>query len=70
MKCPPGGLQSSKEYHNCKKFCSIVLMAMVESQYRFVWATCGFPGNSHDAIIFKSTRPVVAYQTLDNPWMV
>ena len=55
MKCRPGGLQSSKEYHNFKNFYSIVLMAMVDSQYRFVWASCGFPGNSHDAIIFKST---------------
>ena len=55
MKCRPGGLQSSKEYHNFKIFYSIVLMAMVDSQYRFVWASCGFPGNSHDAIIFKST---------------
>ena len=30
-------------------------MATVDSQYRFVWAICGFPGNSHDAIISKST---------------
>lgn len=52
---PPGGLPSSKEYHNLKNFYSIVLMAMVDSHYRFVWASCGFPGNSHDAIIFKST---------------
>ena len=55
MKCRPGGLQSSKEYHNFKNFYSIVLMGMVDSQYRFVWASCGFPGNSHDTIIFKST---------------
>ena len=26
-------------------------MAMVDSKYRFVWGRCGFPGNSHDAII-------------------
>ena len=30
-------------------------MAMVESKYRFVWGSSGFPGNSYDAIIFKST---------------
>ena len=29
-------------------------MAVVVSQYRFVWASCGFPENSQDAIIFKS----------------
>ena len=55
MKCPPGGLQACKEYHNFKNFYSIVLMAMVDSHYRFVWGSCGFPGNSHDAVIFRST---------------
>lgn len=30
-------------------------MAFVDSHYRFIWASCGFPGNSHDAIIFEST---------------
>ena len=33
MKCPPGGLQTCKEYHNFKNFYSIVLMAMVDSHY-------------------------------------
>ena len=31
-------------------------MAMVDSHCRFIWGTCGFPGNSHDAIIFQSTQ--------------
>ena len=56
IKCPPGGLESCKEFHNFKNFYSIVLMAMVVSKYRFIWGSCGFPGNSHDAIIFKSTN--------------
>lgn len=56
MKCPPGGLVACKEYHNFKNFYSIVLMALVDSQYRFIWGSCGFPGNSHDAIIFQSTN--------------
>ena len=55
MKCPPGGLKACKEYHNFKNFYSIVLMAMVDSHYRFVWGSCGFPGNSHDAVIFRLT---------------
>ena len=29
---------------------------MVDSHYRFVWGSRGFPGNSHDAIIFRSTN--------------
>lgn len=55
IKCPPGGLELCKEYHNFKNFYSIVLMALVDSHYRFIWGSCGYPGNSHDAIIFQST---------------
>ena len=55
IKCPPGGLQSCTEYHNFKNFYSVVLMAMVDSSYRFTWGSCGFPGNSHDSVIFMST---------------
>ena len=55
IKCPPGGAEACKEYHNFKNFYSIVLMAMVDSRYRFIWGSCGFPGNSHDAVIFQST---------------
>ena len=46
IKCPPGGAEACKEYHNFKNFYSIVLMAMVDSSYRFIWGSCGFPGNS------------------------
>lgn len=56
IKCPPGGLQYSKEYHNFKNIYSVVLMGLVDSNYRFIWGSCGFPGNSHDAIIFQSTE--------------
>ena len=56
IKCPPGGVKSCKEYHNFKNFYSIVLMAMVDSKYRFMWGSCGFPGNSHDSVILQSTN--------------
>ena len=56
IKCPPGGPHSCKEYHNFKNFFSVVLMAMVDAKYRFVWGSCGFPGNSHDSVILQSTR--------------
>ena len=55
IKCPKGGQESAKEYHNLKKFFSIVLMALVDAKQRFMWASSGFPGNSHNAIIFQST---------------
>ena len=61
IKCPPGGKVACKEFHNYKNFYSIVLMAFVDSHYRFIWASCGFPGNMHDAIIFQSTS---IYQTI------
>ena len=28
---------------------------MVDSHYRFLWGSCGFPRNSHNAVIFQST---------------
>ena len=37
------------------QFYSIVLMGVVDAKYRFIWASCGFPGNSHDSIILQST---------------
>eukprot|EP00794_Sanderia_malayensis_P005742 gene5742-biopygen4655 len=55
IKCPPGGQSSRKEYHNFKNFYSVVLMALVDAKYRFIWGSCGFPGNSHDSIILQST---------------
>lgn len=30
-------------------------MALVDAKYRFIWASCGFPGNSHDSVIWQST---------------
>ena len=56
IKCPSGGREANKEYHNFKNFYSIVLMAIVDAKYRFIWASCGYPGNSHDSLIFKSTQ--------------
>ena len=32
------------------------MMALVDSKYRFIWASAGFPGNSHDAMMLKSTK--------------
>ena len=56
LKCPPGGLESCKEYHSFKNFYSLVLMAIVDSHYGFIWGSCGYPGNSHDSVIFQSTK--------------
>lgn len=55
IKCPSGGMEACKEYHNFKNFYSVVLRELVDSRYRFIWASCGFPANSHDAIILQTT---------------
>ena len=56
IKCPAGGLEACKEYHNFKNFYSVILMSMVDAKYRFLWGSCGYPGNSHDSIILQSTN--------------
>ena len=33
IKCPAGGLEFAKEYHNFKTFYSIVIVAMVDAKY-------------------------------------
>ena len=55
MKCPPGSANAKKEYHNFKSFCSVILMALLDAKYHFIWGSCGFPGNSHDSIVLQST---------------
>ena len=56
IRCPPGGAAAAKEYYNFKNFYPIVLMAIVDSKYHFLWGRCKFPGNLHDSLIFKSTE--------------
>lgn len=55
IRCPPGGAEAAKEFHNFKNFYSVILMAIVDAKYRIIWGSCGYPGNSHDSIIFQST---------------
>ena len=55
MKCPPGGPEAMKQYHNFKNFYSIILVALVYPKYHFIWACVGAPGNTHDSTLFQST---------------
>ena len=55
IKCPNGGAQAMKQYFNFKGFYSIVLMALVDAEYRFIWASVGAPGNMHDSTLLQST---------------
>ena len=55
IKCPSGVSEAMKQYHNFKKFYSVVLLALVDAKYRFIWAALGAPGNTHDSTCFQST---------------
>lgn len=55
IKCPRGGAQAMKQYFNFKGFYSVVLMALVDAEYRFIWVSVGAPGNTHDSTLLQST---------------
>ena len=52
IRCPPGG---SSIYYNYKGFHSIVLLALVDADYKFLYVDVGTPGASSDAGIFSAT---------------
>ncbi len=52
IKCPRGG---GSLYFNYKKFHSIVLMALVDTDYKFIWIDVGANGSASDAQIFQSS---------------
>ena len=49
IKCPNGGQEVMKQYYNFKNFYSVVLLALVDAKYRFIWTSLGAPGNTHDS---------------------
>ena len=55
IKCPNGGAQAMKQYFNFLSFYSIVLMALVDAECRFVCASVRAPGNAHDSTLLQST---------------
>jgi hypothetical protein len=53
IRCPRKG---GSLYHNYKGFHSIVLMAVVDSKYRFIWVNIGAYGSCSDAQIFNDSE--------------
>jgi hypothetical protein len=53
IKKPKG---SGSVNYNYKGFCSIVLMAIVDSDYKFRWMNVGAPGSASDGGIWKGTH--------------
>ena len=53
IRCPK---KSGSEYWCVyKKMYSVVLMALVDARYRFIWADVGGEGSSNDALIYNSS---------------
>ena len=55
IKCPNGGAQAMKQYFKFKGFYLIVLMTLVDAEYRFIWVSIEAPGNTHDSTLLQST---------------
>ena len=51
IKCPPS---AGSLYYNYKGFYSIILMALVDADYKFVWADVGCHGSAGDAQVFNN----------------
>ena len=45
-----------KQYHNFKNYYSVVLLALVDAKYQFMWAALSASGNTHDSTYFQSTH--------------
>lgn len=51
-KCPPS---SGSTYFNYKKYFSVVLLALVDSDYKFIWADIGGRGAASDAQLWNES---------------
>ena len=44
---------TGSDYYNYKDFISLILLALVNAEYRFLWIECGTSGSCSDAQIFN-----------------
>ncbi|XP_041467424.1 putative nuclease HARBI1 [Lytechinus variegatus] len=51
IRCPA---DSGSIFYNYKGFYSLVMMALVDAQYRFLWIDVGAEGSTSDAQLFNS----------------
>eukprot|EP00057_Strongylocentrotus_purpuratus_P022300 XP_011676774.1 PREDICTED: uncharacterized protein LOC105444342 [Strongylocentrotus purpuratus] len=47
--------KSGSLYYNYKRFCSVVLLAIVDANYSFLWCKVGANGSSSDAGVFNES---------------
>ena len=55
MKCFLGDPEVMEPYHNFKNFYSIILLALFDLKYCFIWGSVCAAGITHDSTIFQST---------------
>ena len=55
IKFPIGGEEAMKQSYNLKNFYSVVLLGLIDANYRFIWASFGASGNTHDSTYSQST---------------
>ena len=48
--------KSGSKYFNYKGYFSLVLLALVDVEYKFLWVNVGASGSSSDAAIFKCSK--------------
>ena len=53
IRCPPNG---GSLYYNYKGFHSIILMALVDAEYKFIWIDVGTAGSHSDAQVFNHSE--------------
>ena len=53
IQCPKGG---GSLYYNYKGFHSVILMALVDADYRFIWVDVGSNGSAGDAQVFNGGK--------------
>jgi len=60
---------SASRFYNYKGFCSIILLAVVDSEYKFMWVSVGAEGSCSDAGLFNrsSLEPALRNGTLGFP---
>ncbi len=63
IKCPKDG---GSLYFNYKKIHSIILMALVDADYKFIWIVLGDNGSASDAQIFNSSELRECIESGDN----
>ena len=52
--CYKEAQESGSEYFNYKDYVSLVFLALVDADYKFLWVNVGATGSSSDAPIFNS----------------